>query len=115
MSSRPEITQIAVTDLAPEHLVVLERAISNILSTDLAFETFAQIVDGLPIRDVYRDYYPRTRPDFERNLEPSQEARQVVEALQESFSIRSLQIETKVPTYLTFYIVRCFIFSLAEP
>lgn len=77
---------------------------SNILSTDLASETFAQIVDGLPTRDVYQDYYGSYRDDYHSNLEPSQLAMGVVEAYREDFSIGILQIDVKVPIYLPCYL-----------
>lgn len=38
-----------------EHLDILERAISNVLSTELAIFTCAQLLDGLPIADVAFD------------------------------------------------------------
>jgi hypothetical protein len=53
-NTTPKPMRIALANLTPEHYSVLERAISNILSTGLASETFAQIVDGLPTRDVYQ-------------------------------------------------------------
>lgn len=40
---------------ASEHYTIFRRAVSNVLSTDLALFTFAQIVDGLPIADVAWD------------------------------------------------------------
>jgi hypothetical protein len=49
--------QVALTDLGPEHYANLEQAMSKILSTALATETFAQIIDGRLIREVYREYY----------------------------------------------------------
>jgi hypothetical protein len=38
-----------------EHYGALFRAISNVLSTELALFTFAQIIDGLPTADVAWD------------------------------------------------------------
>ena len=69
---------------------------SNILSTGLASETFAQIVDGLPTRNVYRDYYGSYRDDYHCNIEPSQLAVGVVEAYREGFSVGLAQIDAKV-------------------
>jgi hypothetical protein len=37
------------------HRKVLDRAIMNILSTELAIFTYAQIIDGLPIADIAWD------------------------------------------------------------
>ncbi|KAI9829513.1 MAG: hypothetical protein M1819_006333 [Sarea resinae] len=88
--------QICINDLAPEHLVALEKALSNILSTDLAFQTFAQVVDGVPTRDVYRDYYTHTRPDFEQNVESSRDARQVVEAFRANLRLGMIEFDAKL-------------------
>lgn len=38
--------------VTPGHNRVFVRALNNVLATDLALFTFAQIVDGLPIADV---------------------------------------------------------------
>lgn len=53
---------------------------SNVLSTGLASETFPQIVDGLPTRNVYQEYYGSYRDDYHSNLGPSQPAMRIVEA-----------------------------------
>ena len=38
--------------VSPEHYVIFTRALKNVLATELALFTFAQIIDGLPIADV---------------------------------------------------------------
>ncbi|KAJ9642459.1 hypothetical protein H2199_004840 [Coniosporium tulheliwenetii] len=43
--------KVYANDLGPEHLDKFTWALYNILSTDLAEHTFAQIIDGLPTRD----------------------------------------------------------------
>lgn len=48
----PLETSAAEQSLDEEHLAVYSRAITNVLSTDLAESTFAQLVDGLPLWDV---------------------------------------------------------------
>ena len=35
-----------------EHYAIFTRALKNVLATELALFTFAQIIDGLPIADV---------------------------------------------------------------
>lgn len=45
-------TSTAEQALDENHLAAYSRAISNVLSTDLAELTFAQLVDGLPLYDV---------------------------------------------------------------
>ncbi|KAH6844655.1 hypothetical protein B0I37DRAFT_166406 [Chaetomium sp. MPI-CAGE-AT-0009] len=44
--------QLSFADLDGEHRQLLERAITRILSTELAEITYAQIIDGLPTGDV---------------------------------------------------------------
>lgn len=39
-------------NLATEHREVFIRALKNVLATELALFTFAQIIDGLPVADV---------------------------------------------------------------
>lgn len=52
--SPPEAIQKSRVDqvLDHDHQRALERAVMNIISAPIAEETFAQIVDGLPLRDV---------------------------------------------------------------
>lgn len=48
--------RMAFTEFAPgEHRDALLRAITNVLSTEVALFTFAQLVDGLPTADVCYD------------------------------------------------------------
>ncbi|KAI9830713.1 MAG: hypothetical protein M1819_005377 [Sarea resinae] len=95
MSNHP--SQVAIADLAPEHLVAIEIALTNILWTDLAFETFSQIVDGNPIRDVYHDYHGnQNRLDLEQNLVSSPEARQVVESFRKGVQLDRLVVDAQV-------------------
>lgn len=42
-------TKVSVELLAPEHYRILDRALRNVLSTDLDELTMAQLVDGLPL------------------------------------------------------------------
>lgn len=44
-----------VSRVSLDRFTVFRRAVTNVLSTDLAVETFAQIIDGLPIADVAWD------------------------------------------------------------
>jgi hypothetical protein len=51
----PPSNYIPFKHLDAHHLDALRRAISNILATDLALTTFAQIIDGLPLYKVAWD------------------------------------------------------------
>lgn len=54
-SAKPE--QLAIETLKPPHREILIRAVANVLSSPLAKQTYAQIVDGLPLSHVARDCY----------------------------------------------------------
>lgn len=43
---------MSIHALDPDHYNILRQAIGNILSTEIAENTMAQLVDGLPVRDV---------------------------------------------------------------
>jgi hypothetical protein len=47
--------RVPYTDDTSDHYRTFSRAVANLLSTDLALSTFAQIVDGLPTTDVAWD------------------------------------------------------------
>jgi hypothetical protein len=52
-SARPE--QLPITILDVPHYEILIRAVSRVSSSPIAKQTYAQIVDGLPLSDVARD------------------------------------------------------------
>ena len=88
--------KVAVANLAPAHYAALVRALFKILSTRLAVGTFAQIVDGRPIRGVYQEHYNEYRRDFHTNLDPSQTALEAVESYRRSLSIDPLEVDPNV-------------------
>lgn len=108
------VKKVGLETLPPEHFEVLQRSLSRILSTGLALETFAQIVDGRPTRDVYQDYYNAFRSAFHDNLRPSDAALEAAESHRRNFlTIGFLEIDTNVPastpqhTYSTVYEYDC--------
>jgi hypothetical protein len=62
-------SKITLVNLASDYLSAFENVLSSILSTDLAQLTYSQIIDGLPVRDVWDGYACRRR-DIEDHLEP---------------------------------------------
>jgi hypothetical protein len=58
-----EPRQLSLADLDGEHRQLLIRAITRILSTELAETTYAQIIDGLPIADVAYDSHDPPHDD----------------------------------------------------
>jgi hypothetical protein len=62
-----EPRQLSLEDLEGEHRQLLIRAITRILSTELAETTYAQIIDGLPIADVAYDSHDPPHDDHPLN------------------------------------------------
>ncbi|KAK4182116.1 hypothetical protein QBC35DRAFT_396605 [Podospora australis] len=48
-------SRVPFTDNGTEHYEIFSRALKKVLSTDLALETYAQIIDGLPTADIAYD------------------------------------------------------------
>lgn len=44
--------------LDERHNQILDRAVRNVLSTDVAELAYAQILDGLPLADTYNNVFP---------------------------------------------------------
>lgn len=69
MSSTTEAKEISKIDALPDsHRNAFRQALGNILSTDNAVHTYAQILDGLPTEQSFLEGYVRldtTHPVFE--------------------------------------------------
>jgi hypothetical protein len=48
--------RVSVNNLGIEHLDEFTQSLLKIQLTDVVLQTYAQIIDSLPIRDVYHDY-----------------------------------------------------------
>jgi len=62
--------RVPYKDDGSSHHQIFRRAVSNVLSTELALFTFAQIVDGLPTADVA---YDRRFPGLDGVIHPIEE------------------------------------------
>jgi hypothetical protein len=51
------IATLSPADLGPDHFDILKQAIWNILTTDVAEFTYAQIIDGLPTTSSFTDFH----------------------------------------------------------
>lgn len=87
------------------HRDILERAIRNVLSTELAMFTFAQIVDGLPTADVAWDRrYPGIFGDHiidEVHEELCPGALEKARELHDGFDVSALMFDPKVTSNST--------------
>jgi hypothetical protein len=55
-SNVASLPKINLLNLASDYLSIFEDVLSSILSTNLAQLTYSQIIDGLPVRDVWNAY-----------------------------------------------------------
>jgi hypothetical protein len=54
-SSFKDVTYATIEDLPAQHRAIFVAALKNVLSTELAEVTYAQILDGAPVVDVATD------------------------------------------------------------
>lgn len=94
--SAQSLATVGLETLSPRHFEALQQAFWTIFSTDLATETFAQVVDGRPTRDVYRDYFNGIRKSFQNNIHPSNAALEAVGSCRRNLNLDNTQISAKV-------------------
>ncbi|KAH9991313.1 hypothetical protein F4779DRAFT_249005 [Xylariaceae sp. FL0662B] len=84
------------------HRNILDRAIRNVLSTDISEITLAQIVDGLPLSEIERDtytghgYLTADHPLHQKHKQLCPGVLEKTRQLYSDFNIDSLQISTKL-------------------
>lgn len=88
-------SKVAVSDLEPDHLQAFTKALRRVMKADHTRYALAQIVDGLPTRDVYKVYGPRWRA-LNDHLEPSSEAIEMAREFVTNFRPDALYIESNV-------------------
>lgn len=104
--------KVSVGDLGQgEHRGILLQALANLLSTDIAELTFAQIVDGMPLGQVvirmpvYQRYtFPR--PIYE-HIELCDGVLDKARQIRETFDLNILQFDYQVGSR-SFFSTRCF-------
>ncbi|KAF2744940.1 hypothetical protein M011DRAFT_479413 [Sporormia fimetaria CBS 119925] len=90
------MTSILIGSLSASHSSTLRRAVFNILSTQHASDGFAQVVDGMPTRGRYRDYYGSYREEFEQNVEPSTKAKEIVQSHRDNLELSAMRVNATV-------------------
>lgn len=105
--SRPQPLMASVESLEPNHKAHLVNAVMNVLSTDIAKETLAQIVDGAPIASVEQDRYggselPSLHPLYERHQNLCPGAMDRLLELSAQFRPDSLKLAAEVMFLLSF-------------
>ncbi|RKK99357.1 hypothetical protein BFJ68_g13233 [Fusarium oxysporum] len=78
-----------------EHLSAFERALRRILETDIAEQTYAEVLDGLPLRASYLSFqFPQDGHPVLEHEELSEDARERVCEYRANLDISSLLFET---------------------
>lgn len=95
MSATEQTVKVSVNELQAEHLFAFNRTLSSILSTALAERTFAQIIDGLPMRDDV-GYFPTYSKEIGDNTASSPEAMEASRGLREHFNTYIILVDVKV-------------------
>jgi hypothetical protein len=88
-------SRIAVNHLGPEHLEAFHQALRRIVSTDLTRYTFAQIIDGLPTRDVFYKY-GYYNDQVNNHVEPTPKSIELAKTFQETFRPDTLHVDSDV-------------------
>ncbi|KAK3682229.1 hypothetical protein B0T22DRAFT_413389 [Podospora appendiculata] len=96
--ARAEPTKISVeAGLIGPHLDAFIRATSNVLATKIAEETYAQIVDGLPLAHVVQDganeELPRNHPIYDHHKELCPGVEDKLREIRQNMDLGSLQLE----------------------
>ena len=94
--------RLTIEDLDIEHRGTLDRAIKNLLSTDLALTTYAQVLDGLPLSDVAWDrtshkLHPQHPINSHDELCPG--VLESARSLRDDFDVCSLHFDNKVSSW----------------
>ena len=93
-----------LTNLSFEKLQELETLLESILASPLARDTYAQIIDGSPIRTPYSDGIKADENSWRETIivgdktKPSDEALQEYEKIRTGFAPQILRIDLKVRT-----------------
>lgn len=90
------MAKISPEHLDAEHLQPLRQALSNILSTPVAESTYAQILDGMPLSDVYEynHWYLKNFPVETHHVLCAGSLEKAI-AFRSSFDFTLLQFEAK--------------------
>ena len=99
------VRKSAISTLEPPHRLPIVKAVTNILATEIAAETYAQIVDGLPLAKTYLEAY--SDPLFSKEEHPASRHTElcpgVLEELAEiweSFDVEELHFNSRVSAQL---------------
>ncbi|KAK8103117.1 hypothetical protein PG984_016263 [Apiospora sp. TS-2023a] len=90
---------MSLQDLDSQHRDTLDEAISRILGTQVALETYAQIIDGLPLAHAARNRYkPKHYAEhpIHTHIELCLGAEDIAISIRETFDLTQLSFDSKV-------------------
>ncbi|KAF2493086.1 hypothetical protein BU16DRAFT_584102 [Lophium mytilinum] len=92
----PPDVKVSVANLDLEHLGAFKTILSKVLSTNVAKETYAQIIEGLPTRRVFYEYSNiRDRADINAHEHLSPKSSATLTAFGERFNFDILRFDAK--------------------
>ncbi|KAK2792534.1 hypothetical protein FQN51_001652 [Onygenales sp. PD_10] len=98
-----------------DHFVAFKTSLSNILLTNRAEDTYAQIIDGMPTADVWDEYANRRHEWIENHKQLCPTTREKTKAFQANFSPDELHLDTSArDIFIHPYEPHRLIFQLSE-
>ncbi|KAI1349767.1 hypothetical protein F5Y01DRAFT_316440 [Xylaria sp. FL0043] len=94
-----ELTRISINLLDSYHYQAFATAIHRVLATDLALETYSQIIDGLPLSKVAWDRYSGRldrRHPISLHTKLCTEAFEVAKSMRDQLDVRSFSFDPKL-------------------
>lgn len=95
----PTSAVISIENLDREHRDVFSNAVHQVLATGIALETYAQIIDGVPLCDVAWDRYEHRlhqQHPIKSHVELCPGALETAKSMRDEMDIRSLSFDSKV-------------------
>jgi len=91
------MTTVSISDLEPEKADRFEQTFRRVLASQKAVETFAQIIDGLPTRDISMEAGGDfLRPEIWQRSAPCDISVREAQQLQAKISVGTMQVKAEV-------------------
>jgi hypothetical protein len=99
MATGQDATRVPLSVLSPGHFAAVKHAMSNLLGSTAALDTYAQVANGIPVPRVPRSgeedddpWWLEENPD----PEPSQEAHEFAKTIRDGFCVETAEIDAQV-------------------
>ncbi|KAJ5630434.1 uncharacterized protein N7484_010534 [Penicillium longicatenatum] len=87
--------KVAINDLGPDHLAAFKLSLQRIWSIKLVEDTFAQIVDGIPVEHLDTELLFQYDEEIFGRTHPSDDALDEVARWKSKFQIESFSIDAE--------------------